>query len=163
MSKSSSFLKEFREFAVRGNMIDLAVGVIIGGAFGKIIDSLVNDVIMPLVSFILGGDVDFANYFTVLRTPEGFNGPYTLDEVNAVGAVVFAWGHFITILVNFILLAFVVFVMVKMINKMRQSLEKEAEAEAAEEPSPAPEPPAEEVVLLREIRDALKSDTLKSK
>jgi len=163
MSKSSSFLKEFREFAVRGNMIDLAVGVIIGGAFGKIIDSLVNDVIMPLVSFILGGDVDFANYFTVLRTSEGFTGPYTLEELNAAGAVVFAWGHFITILVNFILLAFVVFVMVKMINKMRQSLEKEAEAEAAEEPSPAPEPPAEEVVLLREIRDALKSDTLKSK
>lgn len=152
MSKPSSFLKEFREFAVRGNMIDLAVGVIIGGAFGKIIDSLVNDIIMPLVSYILGGDVDFANYFTVLRTPEGYTGPYTLEELNAAGAVVFAWGHFITILVNFILLAFVVFLMVKMINKMRRSLEREEEhAPVAEEP-PAP---AEEVVLLREIRDAL--------
>src|SRR5690625_3216905 len=90
MSKTSGFLNEFREFAVRGNMIDLAVGVIIGGAFGKIIDSLVADVIMPLISFILGGEVDFANYFTVLRTPEGFTGPYTLEELNAAGAVVFA-------------------------------------------------------------------------
>src|SRR5690625_2179143 len=92
MSRSSSFLKEFREFAVRGNMIDLAVGVIIGGAFGKIIDSLVNDIIMPLISYILGGDVDFANYFTVLRTPDGYTGPHTLEELNAEGAVVFAWG-----------------------------------------------------------------------
>src|SRR5690625_1417361 len=106
MSKSASFLKEFREFTVRGNMIDLAVGVIIGGAFGNIIDSLVNDVIMPIVSFILGGDVDFANYFTVLLTPEGFTGPYTLEELNAAGAVVFAWGRFITIWANVILLAF---------------------------------------------------------
>jgi len=153
MSRSSSFLKEFREFAVRGNMIDLAVGVIIGGALGKIIDSLVNDIIMPLISYILGGDVDFANYFTVLRTPEGYTGPHTLEELNAAGAVVFAWGHFITILVNFILLAFVVFLMVKMINKMRRSLEREQAQEAVEEP-PAP---AEDVVLLREIRDALKS------
>src|SRR5690625_6996664 len=103
-------------------MIDLAVGVIIGGAFGKIIDSLVNDVIMPLVSVILGGDVDFTNYFTVLRTPEGFTGPYTLEELNAAGAVVFAWGHFITILVNFILLSFVLFVIVIILIKMRQSL-----------------------------------------
>src|SRR5690625_72431 len=121
MSKTSGFLNEFREFAVRGNMIDLAVGVIIGGAFGKIIDSLVADVIMPLISFILGGEVDFANYFTVLRTPEGFTGPYTLEELNAAGAVVFAWGHFITILINFILLAFVFFLFVKLINKLRRS------------------------------------------
>ncbi|HLR30572.1 MAG TPA: large conductance mechanosensitive channel protein MscL [Paenalcaligenes sp.] len=153
MSRSSSFLKEFREFAVRGNMVDLAVGVIIGGAFGKIIDSLVNDIIMPIISYILGGDVDFANYFTVLRTPEGYTGPHTLEELNAAGAVVFAWGHFITILVNFTLLAFVVFLLVKMINKMRRTLEREQEQVAAEEP-PAP---AEEVVLLREIRDSLKT------
>jgi len=154
MSRSSSFLKEFREFAVRGNMIDLAVGVIIGGAFGKIIDSLVNDIIMPIISYILGSDVDFANYFTVLRTPEGYTGSHTLEELNAAGAVVFAWGHFITILVNFTLLAFVVFLMVKMINKMRRSLEREQKQEAVAEEPPAP---AEEVVLLREIRDSLKA------
>jgi|SRR5690625_2014957 len=157
MSKTSGFLNEFREFAVRGNMIDLAVGVIIGGAFGKIIDSLVADVIMPLISFILGGEVDFANYFTVLRTPEGFTGPYTLEELNAAGAVVFAWGHFITVFVNFILLAFVVFLMVKAINKMRRTLERQEQQEAIEEP-PAP---AEEVVLLREIRDSLKNQSTK--
>src|SRR5690625_3725 len=153
MSKTSGFLNEFREFAVRGNMIDLAVGVIIGGAFGKIIDSLVNDIIMPLISFILGGEVDFANYFTVLRTPADFSGPYTLEELSAAGAVVFAWGHFITILINFILLAFVVFLMVKGINRMRRTLERQEQEQVAEE---TPPPLAEEVVLLREIRDALK-------
>src|SRR5690625_5995864 len=137
MSRSSTFLEECRQSPVRGNRIDLAAGAIIGGAFAKIIDSLVNDIIMPLISYILGRDVDFANYFTVLRTPEGYTGPHTLEELNAAGAVVFAWGHFITILVNFILLAFVVFLMVKMINKMRRSLEREQAQEAVEEP-PAP-------------------------
>src|SRR5690625_7755850 len=116
-------------------MIDLAVGVIIGGAFGKIIDSLVNDIIMPLISYILGGDVDFANYFTVLRTPEGYTVPHTLEELNAAGAVVFSWCHFITILVNFILLAFVVFLMIKMINKMRRCPEREQAPELFEAPS----------------------------
>src|SRR5690625_498954 len=153
MSRSSSFLKEFREFAVRGNMIDLAVGVIIGRAFDKIIDSLVNDIIMPLISYILGGDVDVANNYTVLCTPQGHTGPHTLAELNAAGVDVLDSGHFITIFVNFLLLAFVVFLMVKMINKMRRSLEREQAQEAVEEP-PAP---AEDVVLLREIRDALKS------
>src|SRR5699024_12670480 len=108
-------------------MVDLAVGVIIGGAFGKIIDSLVNDIIMPLISYILGGDVDFANYFTVLRTPEGYTGPHTLEELNAAGAVVFAWGLFLTILVKFILLAFVVFLMVTLMNTMLRFLAREEE------------------------------------
>lgn len=152
MSKTTGFLKEFRDFAVKGNMIDLAVGVIIGGAFGKIIDSLVQDVIMPIISFILGGEVDFANQFTVLRVPEGYSGAYTLEELNAAGAVVFAWGNFLTIFINFILLAFVVFLMVKMINRMRQAAHHE-EAAAPAEPAPTPE----DVVLLREIRDALKN------
>lgn len=152
MSKTTGFLKEFREFAVKGNMIDLAVGVIIGGAFGKIIDSLVRDVIMPIISFILGGEVDFANKFTILRVPEGYTGANTLEELNAAGAVVLAWGNFLTIFINFMLLAFVVFVMVKMINRMRQAVQHE-EAAAPAEPAPTPE----DVVLLREIRDALKN------
>lgn len=151
MSKSKSFLNEFREFAVKGNMIDLAVGVIIGGAFSKIIDSIVKDVIMPIISFILGGEVDFANQFTVLRLPEGYTGAQTLDELNAAGAVVLAWGNFLTIFINFILLAFVVFLMVKMINRMRQAVQHQ-EAAAPAEPAPTPE----DVMLLREIRDSLK-------
>lgn len=152
MSKTKNFLNEFREFAVKGNMVDLAVGVIIGGAFGKIIDSLVKDVIMPIISFILGGEVDFANRFTILRLPEGYTGAQTIDDLNAAGAVVLAWGNFVTILINFILLAFVVFMMVKMINRMRQTIHQETVA-APEEPAPTPE----DVVLLREIRDALKN------
>src|SRR5690554_1288715 len=152
MSKTTGFLKEFREFAVKGNMIDLAVGVIIGAAFGKIIDSLVKDVIMPIISFILGGEVDFANKFTVLRLPEGYAGAQTIDELNAAGAVVLAWGNFLTIFINFIFFAFVVFLMVKMVNRMRQKVHKE---EAAAPAAPAPTP--EDVVLLREIRDALKN------
>ncbi len=153
MSKTTGFLKEFREFAVKGNMVDLAVGVIIGAAFGKIIDSLVRDVIMPIISFILGGEVDFANQFTILRLPEGYTGANTIDELNAAGAVVLAWGSFLTILINFILLAFVVFVMVKMINRMRQTIQHEEATAAPAEPAPTPE----DVVLLREIRDALKN------
>ena len=157
MSKANSFLKEFREFAVKGNMIDLAVGVIIGGAFGKIIDSLVKDVIMPIINIILGGEVDFANKFIVLRTPEGYTGAHTLEELNAAGAVVFAWGNFVTVFVNFMLLAFVVFLMVKMVNRMRQAVHHE-EAAAAAPGEPAPEP--EDIVLLREIRDQLKNNKI---
>ena len=148
MSKAKGFLREFQEFAVKGNMLDLAVGVIIGAAFGKIIDSLVKDVIMPFISFILGGQVDFTNLFWVLRMPEGYTGPYTYDALSKAGAVVLAWGNFVTILINFILLAFVVFCLVKMANKARQRFIREAEA--------APAPTPDEVLLLREIRDLLK-------
>ena len=154
MSKTTSFLNEFREFAIKGNMIDLAVGVIIGGAFSKIIDSLVKDVIMPVISFILGGEVDFANKFTVLRIPEGYSGPRTLEELNAAGAVLLSWGNFLTIFINFILLAFVVFLMVKGINRMRRTVHSQQAAEAVPvEPAPTPE----DIKLLREIRDALKN------
>ncbi len=152
MSKKKGFIHEFRQFAVKGNMIDLAVGVIIGGAFSKIIDSLVRDMFMPIINFVLGGEVDFSNKLLVLRAPEGFSGPYTQEALSAAGAVVLYWGSFITIAINFLLLALVVFVMVKMINRMRDSFHHEAAVEEAKTPPPTPE----EVVLLREIRDSLR-------
>src|SRR5437870_2874916 len=134
-----SVLGEFREFAVKGNVIDLAVGVIIGGAFGKIVDSLVNDLIMPIVGRAVGG-LDFSNYFIVLREiPAGV--PHTLDALKKAGVPVFAYGNFITISLNFIILAFIIFLMVKEINRLKRK-----------EPPKPPAPP-EEVALLREIRD----------
>ncbi|BEI32742.1 large conductance mechanosensitive channel protein MscL [Polynucleobacter sp. HIN5] len=140
---ASKMMKEFRAFAVRGNVVDLAVGVIIGGAFGKIVDSLVNDIVMPLISTLLGGRIDFTNLFIVLGTvPE--NVPRTFDALKKAGIPIFAYGNFITISINFILLAFVIFQMVKIINKIRD-----------EEPKPTP-PTPEDIVLLREIRDSLK-------
>lgn len=150
MSKAGGILKEFRDFATKGNVIDLAVGVIIGAAFGKIVDSLVKDVVMPLVNFILGGSVDFSNKFLVLRVPEGYTGPQTYAELTQAGAIVFAWGNFVTILINFILLAFVIFWMVKAVNAARRKQEAAPAAPAA------PAPPPEDVALLREIRDLLK-------
>lgn len=134
---------EFKEFAMKGNVIDLAVGVIIGAAFGKIVDSAVKDVIMPLVNFVAGGQIDFANKYWVLsgNVPAGSS----LAEAQKMGNV-FAWGNFLTVSINFLLLAFIIFVMVKQINRLK------AEAPAAA----APAAPAEDVVLLREIRDALK-------
>jgi large conductance mechanosensitive channel len=136
-------MKEFRAFAVRGNVVDLAVGIIIGGAFGKIVDSLVNDIVMPLISTLLGGRIDFTNLFIVLGSvPE--NVPRTFDALKKAGIPIFAYGNFITILINFILLAFVIFQMVKIINKIRD-----------EEPKPSP-PTPEDIILLREIRDELK-------
>ncbi len=135
-------MKEFRAFAVRGNVVDLAVGVIIGGAFGKIVDSLVNDIVMPLISTLLGGRIDFTNLFVVMGTvPE--NVPRTFDALKKAGVPIFAYGNFITISINFILLAFVIFQMVKIINKIRD-----------EEPRLIQSIP-EEIILLREIRDNL--------
>jgi large conductance mechanosensitive channel len=138
-------LKEFREFAVKGNVIDLAVGVIIGAAFGKIVDSIVKDVIMPIVNFIAGGQIDFSNKYWVLRgdVPAGT----ALIEAQKA-AVVFAWGSFVTVLINFVILAFIIFWMVKVVNRVK--------AAAAEPAAAAPSAPPEDVVLLREIRDALK-------
>ncbi|MGO5000013.1 large conductance mechanosensitive channel protein MscL [Oceanisphaera sp. W20_SRM_FM3] len=153
MTKKTGFITEFRQFAVKGNMIDLAVGVIIGGAFSKIIDSLVRDVFMPVINFILGGDVDFSNKLLVLRAPEGYSGPHTQEALSAVGAVVLYWGSFVTVFINFVLLALVVFIMVKMINRMRESLQREAET-ATVTPTATPE----DIQLLREIRDALNKD-----
>ncbi|MCF8998818.1 large conductance mechanosensitive channel protein MscL [Acinetobacter nectaris] len=141
-----SIMKEFREFAVKGNMIDLAVGVIIGGAFGKIVDSLVKDVIMPIITMITGGGVDFTQKFIILgKNP---NNLQTLAELQKAGVNVLTYGNFLTILINFIILAWVVFLMVRVINKMRR---KEETAPAA----PAPTP--EDIQLLREIRDELKA------
>ncbi|GAA0231171.1 large conductance mechanosensitive channel protein MscL [Castellaniella daejeonensis] len=149
MSTARGFIKEFQEFAIKGNMMDLAIGVIIGGAFGKIIDSVVNDLFMPLINFIVGGNVNFDNLFLVLRLPEGYAGAMTMAELTKAGAVVFAWGHFLTIFVNFLLLALVVFVMVKLVNNARRRFEAE--------PAPAPAAPPEDIQLLREIRDALQA------
>ena len=142
---TSSIMKEFRAFAVKGNVIDLAVGVIIGGAFGKIVDSLVNDIVMPLISSLLGGRIDFTNLFIVLGSVPD-NVPRTFDALKKVGVPIFAYGNFITISINFILLAFVIFQMVKIINKIRD-----------EEQKPAP-PTPEDITLLREIRDLLKTN-----
>lgn len=151
MAGARGFIKEFQEFAIKGNMMDLAIGVIIGGAFGKIIDSIVNDLVMPVINFILGGQVNFDNLFWVLRLPDGYAGPMTAAELTKAGAVVFAWGHFLTIFVNFILLALVVFILVKMVNNARRRFEEP-------EPAPAPAVPEtpENILLLREIRDSLK-------
>ncbi|MHA3096619.1 large conductance mechanosensitive channel protein MscL [Acinetobacter brisouii] len=141
-----SILKEFREFAVKGNMIDLAVGVIIGGAFGKIVDSLVKDIIMPIITLITGGGVDFTQKFIVLgNNPKNLQ---SLAELQKAGVNVLSYGNFLTILINFIILAWVVFVMVKLINKMRRKQEAEA--------APAPVATPEDIQLLREIRDELK-------
>jgi len=134
------FFTEFKQFAVKGNVVDLAVGVIIGGAFGKIVDSLVGDMIMPLVSRIFGG-LDFSNYFIPLAGQTAA----TLAEAKKAGAV-FAYGNFITVAINFLILALIIFIMVKQINRVRSQ---------PEPAKPAPEP--EDVKLLREIRDSLRA------
>jgi len=136
-----SFVSEFKEFAMKGNVIDLAVGVIIGAAFGKIVDSAVNDLIMPVIGRIVG-KVDFSNLFIPLsEVPAGV--PPTLDALRKAGVPVFAYGNFFTVLLNFIILAFVIFIMVKQINRLKR------------ETPAAPAAPPEEVLLLREIRDQL--------
>jgi large conductance mechanosensitive channel len=137
-----SIVSEFKEFAVKGNVIDLAVGVIIGGAFGKIVGSVVDDLIMPIVGRFVGG-LDFSNYFIALKDiPPGV--PMVLAEVKKAGVPVIAYGNFITIALNFAILAFIIFIMIKQINKLKRS-----------EPAAAPATP-EDVLLLREIRDSLK-------
>jgi large conductance mechanosensitive channel len=138
-----SFASEFKEFAVKGNVMDLAVGVIIGGAFGKIVDSVVGDLIMPIVSRIFGG-LDFSSYYLPLA---GQAMGLPLVEAKKAGAV-FAYGNFITIAINFIILAFIIFLMVKQMNRLRR--------EAPPPPPAPPAPPPEDVLLLREIRDSLK-------
>ena len=141
-----SMLQEFKEFAVKGNAMDLAVGVIIGGAFGKIVDSIVGDLIMPVVGAMIGS-LDFSNLFYVIgKNPNNLT---ALADLKKAGVPVFAYGSFLTILVNFVLLAFIIFVMVKQINRLRP---KEEPAAAPAEPPPPPE----DIVLLREIRDSLK-------
>lgn len=140
-----SIVSEFKEFAVKGNVIDLAVGVIIGGAFGKIVSSVVDDLIMPIVGRFIGG-LDFSNYFFALKDiPPGV--PMVLAEVKKAGVPVIAYGNFLTIAFNFLILAFIIFMMIKQINRLKR------------EAPPAPEAPPvtpEDIVLLREIRDSLK-------
>jgi large conductance mechanosensitive channel len=144
-------LQEFKDFSMQGNVMDLAVGVIIGGAFGKIVDSLVGDIIMPVLSSLFGGHLDFSNLFVVLgKIPEGTASNY--DALKKAGVPLFAYGNFITITINFILLAFVIFQLVKFMNKLR-AVQSQKLATSAEEVVTAP---AEEILLLREIRDNLK-------
>ena len=135
-------LKEFKEFATKGNVMDLAVGVIIGAAFGKIVDSLVKDIVMPVIGAVIG-NIDFSNMYVVLGSiPAGVAN--NLADLHKAGVPVLAYGNFITIVINFLLLAFVIFMMIKQVNRLRKPEEA------------APEAPAEDIVLLREIRDSLK-------
>ena len=139
-----SFMSEFKEFAVKGNAIDLAVGVIIGAAFGKIVDSIVSDLIMPVAGRVVGG-LDFSNYFIPLKAvPPGM--PMTLADMKKAGIPVFAYGDFLTVLLNFIILALIIFIMVRQINRLKKA-----------PPSAAPPAPPEDIQLLREIRDSLKA------
>ena len=143
-----SIVSEFKEFAIKGNVVDLAVGVIIGAAFGKIVDSVVRDLIMPIVGRVVGG-LDFSNYFVTLADPPaGYSGPMTYEALTKAGVPLFAYGNFITVALNFLILAFIIFIMVKQINRLKR-----------EQPAAPPAPPAappEDIVLLREIRDALR-------
>ncbi|HZT55348.1 MAG TPA: large conductance mechanosensitive channel protein MscL [Burkholderiaceae bacterium] len=141
-----SFASEFKEFALKGNVVDLAVGVIIGAAFGKIVDSLVKDLIMPIVGRVFGG-LDFSNYFVALASPPAnYNGPMTYEALTKAGVPLFAYGNFITVAINFVILAFIIFMMVKQINRLKLN----------EALAPAAAAPPEDVLLLREIRDSLK-------
>ena len=136
-------MQEFKEFAVKGSVIDLAVGVIIGGAFGKIVDSMVGDLIMPVIGAVIG-KLDFSNLFVVLgNVPAGT--VMTLDALKKAGVPVFAYGNFLTVAVNFAILAFIIFLMIKQVNRLKKTT-----------PAPAPAATAEDIMLLREIRDSLK-------
>ncbi len=137
------FATEFKEFASKGNVVDLADGVIIGAAFAKIVDSLVKDLIMPIVGRIFGG-LDFSNYFVALAPPPpNYAGPMTFEALTKAGVPLFAYGNFITALINFLILAFIIFVMVKQINRLRRT-------------APVVAATPEDTVLLREIRDSLR-------
>ena len=137
-----SMMEEFKTFALKGNVMDLAVGVIIGGAFGKIVDSVVGDLIMPVVGKVFGG-LDFSNLFIVLG--DNPNKLTTLAELKKAGIATLAYGNFLTVLLNFVILAWIIFMMVKAMNRLKTA-----------EPAPAPPATPEDVLLLREIRDNLK-------
>ena len=141
-----SFASEFKEFALKGNVVDLAVGVIIGAAFGEIVDSIVKDLIMPVIGRLIGG-FDFSNYFIALATPPAnYTGPMTYEALTKAGVPLFAHGNFTTVAVNFVILALIVFIMIRQINQMKLT--------ASITPAAAAAP--EDVVPLREIRDAVK-------
>jgi large conductance mechanosensitive channel len=140
------FATEFKQFALKGNVMDLAVGVIIGAAFGRIVDSMVRDLITPVIGLLLGG-FDFSNYFIRLGPlPAGYNGPMTYEALSKAGVALLGYGNFLTVALNFVILAFVIFLMVRQINRLRRA-----------EPPPPPAAPPEEVTLLREIRDTLRA------
>ena len=144
-------VQEFKEFAIKGNAMDLAVGVIIGAAFSKIVDSIVSDLIMPVVGLVFG-KLDFSNLLLLLgKVPP--DAAMTLEEKKKAGVPVFAYGNFVTVAVNFLILAFIIFMMVRQINRLKRAAP--AAPEAAPAPAPAPATP-EDIVLLREIRDSLK-------
>jgi large conductance mechanosensitive channel len=144
--------QEFKQFAIKGNVMDLAVGLIIGGAFSTIVNSIVKDLIMPIVG-IVSGDIDFSNkFFRLGHIPATFKGnPDSYKDLQTAGVAVFGYGSFITVVLNFVILAFIVFLIVKFINRLRELEAKPADAAPA-----APPPPSEDVLLLREIRDELK-------
>jgi len=155
-----SFLQEFKSFAIRGNVIDLAVGVIIGGAFGKIVTSLVNDVIMPPLGLIMG-KVDFSEYFLIISRPDGPKVHYpTLDAAKEAGATAIGYGNFINVIFQFLIVAFAIFILVKQINRLKAHHEADVAKKAADEAArkaaeEASKPPPKSEVLLQEIRDAL--------
>ena len=137
--------KEFRDFAMRGNVVDMAVGIVVGGAFGVIAKALVSDVLMPPIGLLLGG-VDFSNLFVVLKEGAQVAAPYaTLADAQAAGAVTLNWGVFLNTIVNFVVIAFAIFLVVKALNTAKRQEQA------------APPPPPEDVVLLREIRDSLRN------
>ena len=145
-----AILQEFKEFAIKGNVVDLAVGVIIGGAFHKIVDSLVTDVVMPVIGMLVG-KLDFSHLFVVLgAVPAGT--ARTLADLKKAGVPVLAWGNFLTVALNFLILAFVIFLMIQQINRLR----RRRAAEPTPEPAAEAAPPPEDILLLREIRDSLK-------
>lgn len=153
----SQFLKEFQAFISKGNVMDLAVAVIIGAAFSNIVNSLVKDIVNPLLGFLVGRP-DFTNLFVVLKPVEGYTGPETYDALVKAGATVFGYGAFLTAVVQFLLLAFVIFWLIKAVTSVRKRLEAEAARFAKakeEEVAAAPAPTPEDIALLREIRDLL--------
>ena len=155
-----NFIKEFQAFISRGNVLDLAVAVIIGAAFSAIVNSLVKDIINPLLGFFVGRP-DFTNLFVVLQKPADYAGPMTYEALTKAGATVFGYGAFFTAVVQFMLLAFVIFWLIKVVTGARSKLEaalKKEEEKKAEQKAAKPAPVPEDVALLREIRDLLKAD-----
>lgn len=159
----TNFIKDFRAFISRGNVVDMAVGVIVGAAFSAIVNSMVKDVVNPLLGFIVGSQ-DFSHLFLVLSMPENYTGPMTYTELTKAGATVLGYGSFLTAIFHFLLLALVVFCMIRVITKVRQHSEDLMKKEKAEEQAkatatpPAPPPTPEDIQLLREIRDLLKKE-----
>ncbi len=160
-----NFVKDFQSFISRGNVIDMAVGVIVGAAFSQIVNSLVKDVVNPILGMVIGSQ-DFSNFFWVMSMPDGYTGPMTYSELTKAGATVLGFGSFFTAVFHFLLLALVVFTMVRVVNRIRHHAEdmlsqkqKEEAAKPAEPPAPPPTP--EDIALLREIRDLLKEQQAK--